>query len=205
MAESFIQFPADGTGKKARTRLRTIGANSVHEQATFLAAADTWVAYADNAAFAANKQHISIFNATGSVKVVKVKKLFAVNLALVSVTGVAVRFDLKKITTSSAGTAVTPQSMDTTNAALPAQVTVTTGGTVTEGALLFPWITVNDEVGATNAFPTSVTQALGNIMMEGAETQELTLREGQGMTVKQITSTTVGTFGWILVFTIEDP
>lgn len=32
MAESFVQLPADSSGKKLRTRTETVGANEVHEQ-----------------------------------------------------------------------------------------------------------------------------------------------------------------------------
>ena len=32
MAESYVQVPADGSGKKTRTHIFTIGANEVHQQ-----------------------------------------------------------------------------------------------------------------------------------------------------------------------------
>lgn len=203
MAEDIIQLPADSTGKKLRTRSRVIGANTIHEQAVFLASIDTWVAYADAVSFTANKHHITLFNASGSGKTVKVRKLFAVNLQTAAVTGVVCRFDIKRATAASAGTTITPVSFDTTNAALPSGVTVRTNGTVTEGSLLFPWLTTTDEETAVPALSKSTFQQMTNILIEGNEIQELTLREGEGMTVKQITSTTVGSYGWILVFTVE--
>lgn len=163
----------------------------------------TWVASATAVSFAANKYHLAIFNGAGSGKTIKVRKVFAVDEALSSVTGVAVQFNFEKSTAQSAGTAITPVPMDSASAALPAQVAVATGATVTDGAFLWPFTTTNDEVGATNAFPSTQIQQFGNIMMEGDEIQELTLHEGEGFAVKQITSTTVGTFGWIAVFTVE--
>lgn len=205
MAESFTQVAPNSTGNKMRSRTRTIGANTVHEQYVALAGVETWVAYADAVAFAANKHHISIFNATGSGKVVKARKLFAVNLQTVAVTGVWCRFDVKKITAASAGTTITPESMDSNNTALPAGVTVRTNGTITEGNLLYPWTTQTDEETAVQALSKAMFQQWANILMEGPEVQEQTLREGQGLTIKQITSTTVGSYGWILVFTVEDP
>lgn len=205
MPEDFFQLPADGTGKKVRTRTRTIGANTVHEQGLFLAALETWVAYVDSVAFAQNKQHISIFNASGTGKVVKVRKLFAVDLQTGAVTGVVSRFDVKRITAAFAGTTATANPMDTNNAALPAGVTVRTNGTVTEGNLLFPWITTSEEETQLQTLSKAMYQAATNMLIEGPEVQELTLREGQGLTVKQITNTIVGLFGWIVVFTVEDP
>jgi hypothetical protein len=203
MAESYTQVPPNSTGNKLRTRTRTIGANDVHEQAVFTAALPTYYALADTVALAANKHHISIFNASGSGVVVSVKKLFQINLSLASVTGVALRFDMKRTTAQSAGTAITPQSMDTDNPALPAQVTVNTNGTITEGALLYPYTTQNDEVSAANTAVANYLTQYNNLALESTEMQELRLREGQGFTVKQITSSTVGSFAWLMAFTVE--
>ena len=205
MAESHTQVAPDSTGNKMRTRTRVIGGNTVHEQAIFTASEETWYALADAVAFAASKQHISILNATGSGMVVRVRKIFPCDLSLASVTGVAVRFDFKKATAHSAGTVITPQAADSSNAALPAQVTVRTGATVTEGALLWPYTCASDEVGATQAFPSAQLMQALNSIPEGDEVQELTLREGEGLTIKQITSSTVGSFSWLMVFTIGAP
>lgn len=205
MAESYTQVPPDSTGNKIRTRTKSIGGNTVHEQAVYQAALPTYYALADAVAFAANKHHISIMNAAGSGKVVAVKKMFIINTQLSSVTGVAVRADVKRMTAHSGGTVITPTLCDSTNAALPAEITVRTGATsVTESSLLFPLTFTNDEAGATQAFPSTQLMAGLNWMPEGAETQETRLRPGEGLTVKQITSTTVGQFAWLIVFTVDD-
>jgi hypothetical protein len=203
LPEDFFQLPDDSTGKKVRTRSRVVGANTVHEQAFYPGSLETWVAYVDSVAFALNKQHVTIFNATGTGKIVKVRKLFAVNLQTAAVTGVVARFDIKRATAASAGTTTTPNAMDTANAALPAGITVRTNGTVTEGPLLFPWITTSEEETQLIGLSKAMYQAATNILVDGPEVQELTLRENQGLTVKQITNTIVGLFGWIVVFTID--
>lgn len=203
MAESYTQVPPNSTGNKLRTRSRVIGADTVHEQAIFTAALPTYYALADTVALAVNKHHLSIFNASGSGVVVALKKLFQINLSLTAVTGVALRFDIKRTTAQSAGTAITPVSMDTNNAALPAQVTVNTNGTITESSLLYPYITQSDEVTAANTAVANYLTQYGNLVLESTEMQELRLREGQGMTVKQITSSTVGSFAWLAAFTVE--
>ena len=205
MAESFTRVAPDSTGNKMRTRSRTIGANTVHEQAVFQSAEETHYAFADAVAFAANKHHISILNAAGSGKVVKVRKIFPCDLQLAAATGVAVRFDFKRATAHSAGTLITPEKADSNNAALPAQITVRTGAGVTEGNILWPYTCTNDEVGATQAFASAQLMQALNSVPDGNEIQELTLREGEGLTVKQITSTAVGSFGWLMVFTVGDP
>ena len=205
MPESYIQVPPNSTGSKVRTRSRVIGANTVHEQAVYQAALPTYYALADAVTCALNKQVISILNDTGSGKVVALKKLFIINTQLSTVTGVALRSDVKRATAHSGGTVVTPASADSANPAIPAQITVRTAATsVTESTLLFPLTYTNDEVGATQAFPTAQLMAGLNWFPEGAEVQEVRLREGEGLTIKQITNSSVGQFAWLIVFTVDD-
>lgn len=203
MPESLIQLPPDSTGKKLRTRTKTIAANEVHEQAVFQSALPTFYAIADAVAFSANKHHIAIMNGAGSGKMLSIRKLFHINLSLAAVTGVAVRFDVKRATAVSSGTAITPVSCDTDDT-LPAGITVATGATVTEGALLYPVTTQNDELTAANTAIANYLMQATNLQPEGIEIKELRLRPGEGLTVKQITSTTVGSFAWLVVFTVDD-
>lgn len=202
MADSFTQVPPNSTGNKMRTRSRVIGADTVHEQGIFTAAMPTYYALADAVAFAANKQHLSIFNNAGSNQVIAIRKLFHINLSLAAVTGVAVRFDVKKTTAQSAGTTITANSADSANPAL-AGVQIATNATVTEGAILYPVITQNDETTAANTAVANYLMQFGNLALEGPETQEYRLRPGEGLTIKQITSTTVGSFAWLMVLTVE--
>jgi hypothetical protein len=205
MAETFVQIPPNSTGAKVRTRDRVVGGNTVMEQAVYQTALQTYTVVADAATFTLNKHHITIVNAAGSGKIVSVKKMFLINNQLAVVTGVACRFDLKRVSAASGGTVISPVPCDSLNDAIPAAITVRTGATsVTEGALLFPLIIANDEAGATQAFPSSVLLAMFNIMPEGVEMQETRLRPGEGLTAKQITSTTVGSASWLIVFTIDD-
>lgn len=205
MPESFIQVPPNSTGSKVRTRSRVIGANTVHEQAVYQAALPTYYALADAVTCAQNKQVISILNDTGSGKVVALKKLFIINTQLSTVTGVAIRSDVKRATAHSGGSTITPVAADSTNPAIPAQITVRSAATsVTESTLLFPLTYTNDELGATQAFPTAQLMAGLNWFPEGAEVQEVRLREGEGLTIKQITNSSVGQFAWLIVFTIDD-
>lgn len=203
MPESFIQLPPDSTGKQLRTRTKTILGQTVHEQAVYQTALPTFYAVADAVAFAANKHHISIFNGAGSGKMVTIRKLYHINLALAAVTGVAVRFDARRSTVQSAGTAITPISCDTDDT-LPAGITVATGATVTNGGLLYPITTQNDEITAANTAIANYLMQFGNLALESPELKELRLRPGEGFTVQQITSTTVGSFAWLMAFTVDD-
>ena len=201
MPESFTQVPPNSTGNKMRTRSRVIGSDTVHEQAVFQGALPTYYALADAVGFAANKHMISLYNASGSGKLVVLKKLCLVNLQLATVTGVAVRQNFSRFSAvHSAGTLITPTSNDSLNPAIPAGITVRTGATLTAGSLLFPLTFANDEVSATQAFPSVPLQWLP----EGNEVQEVRLREGEGVTVQNITSTVIGSFAYMFVFTLDD-
>lgn len=204
MSETNIQVPPNSTGSKVRTRTRVIGADTVHEQAVYQTALPTYYALADSVAFALNKQLISILNATGSGKILAIKKLFLIDVQTAAVTGVAIRSDFKRMTAHSVGTLITPVAADSTNPSLPAEVTCRTGATVTEGALLFPLAYSNDEIGATQAFPSSILLQGLNFIPEGIETQEIRLRPGEGVTLKQITNSAVGSFSYLIVFTMDD-
>lgn len=69
---------------------------------------------------------------------------------------------------------------------------------------MFPLTFTNDEAGATQAFPSTQLMAGLNWVPEGVEIQEMRLREGEGITIKIITNSTVGQFAWLIVFTIDD-
>lgn len=168
---------------------------------------DTWYVTADAVALANNKQMLSIYNGASSGKVIKLRKLFLVNLQLAAATGVAVRFDVKRLTTGAptGGATVTPVAADTTNVAIPAQVVCMSGATggLVEGSLLFPITFSNDEVGATQAFPSSLLMQATNWLPEGREITELVLRETQGVTVKCVTNTAIGSMAIFAVITVE--
>lgn len=203
MAESYTQVPPNSTGNKMRTRLRTIGANDVHEQAIFNAAPPTYYAVADAVAFANGKTHFSIVNESGSGVLVAIKKLFAINLSIGAITGAALRMEARKLTAHSGGTAITAQSCDSTNPSLPAQVTIKTNGTPTGTTLLYPFIITTEEETATAAATKNLMQAMFNLQPEGPEVQEYRLREGEGFSVYQSTNATVGSYAWFMVFTAE--
>src|SRR5687767_8936988 len=98
MAEGLFQVPPDSTGAKIRTRSRSIGGNTVHEQAIFPAALPTFYAFVDSVVPAQNKHHLTVWNGHASA-LLRLKKLFVLNLQTATVTGALTRFDVKKIGT----------------------------------------------------------------------------------------------------------
>ena len=187
-----------------RQRSRVRGTDIVQEMAVFMHQADTWLALADAVTPAQNAYPISILNGTGSGKVLQLLELRYIPLALTAVTGVGVRFEVHLgLTAHSSGTAITPRKFDSTQSDLPATVTVRTGATITGGTLLYPFAINNDEIPLTLI---NHDFAGLNILpaLRDQRAVPITLRPGEGLGVKQITNSTVGSLGWMCVFTIED-
>jgi hypothetical protein len=164
----------------------------------------------------ANKLHADIFNATGSGKIMKIHGIYPIIKSDVAVTGVvAIRFDIlrtsavgtggtvaayKSATADVAGGSISP--FDTNNAALPAQLTArhlpTAGATVSE------WI----KRGA--CFPEETNQA--TYICSGQTEflygpnhalQLLTIREGQGVLIRQGAVASVNNIAFRVEFSLE--
>jgi hypothetical protein len=62
----------------------------------------------------------------------------------------------------------------------------------------------NDEIGATGAIIAGAVAFQGlNLLFESPRIQELTLRQGEGIHVKQVTATSVGGInGYICIFSV---
>lgn len=204
MPESTVQVPPDSTGKKMRTRQRVIGANTVEEQYVALGGEPSWTIWTPPAAFAANKHFLSMLNAVGSGQVIKLRKLFLVNMQITAITGIPVQFDIKKITAITAGTAVTPTIHDSTDSALTNFTSVAAPTAVTEGVTIFSAITTNEEVGVvsgTTGGPASLAWQMQqtNLIPESDEGKEYEMNPGEGVTIKNITSSTIGSFSILAV------
>lgn len=203
MAETSIQVAPNSSGNKVREHESTIGGVNVREQAVFQSAKQSYVALVESSVFANSKQHFSLFNGSGSGVVVRVQKLFITNMVETAVAGGARRLDVKKITACSSGTDITPVKLDSANDDIPAQVLIKTTATVTEGAIIFPLVFPDDEMLLTQNSMSQQIYSGVNWIPEGYELQEYTLREGEGLTIKQITNSTAGTVSWIVVFSVE--
>jgi hypothetical protein len=198
---TFTQVPPDSTGDKLAMRNRTKGADTILEQSVYLSEEETYLAVADAVAFAANKHHLTIFNATGSGITVRIHQIRPINLALAAISGVGIRFEIRRVNGApTGGIVITPEKFDANNSNLPAGVTVTTNGTVTNGNLLYPFALNNDEIPLTSL---NGNLQQNNIWLNEIKNQPFVIRENEGVTVQQITSSTVGSFAWLIVFSVE--
>jgi hypothetical protein len=156
-------------------------------------------------ALAANKILLALFNAAGSGKIARVKFIGA-QKNMAAVTGIAWQADLQHITTTGTGTAATPRAADSSNPAIPAQVTAAHSHSVAPTSD-YVWLSRFLHAEETN-LAAQVQEAHAGLIWPGAgiplgKMQDLVLREGHGFALKQITSTTAGTYNIIAGFTLE--
>ena len=149
---------------------------------------------------------ISLYN--GSVnRVIKISSVKLINSQITTVNGVILEFRFLRITGHSAGTLITPQTFDTVDS-LDANVTVRTGATVAGEAAtpLFRYYWSGDEWGAASSKIEGTdhsNQTLSPIYSRKINEKPITLRAGEGLTIKQLTNTAIGTFDIEIIFTEE--
>ena len=167
------------------------------------------------AAVGIGKLYLDLFNASGSGKIIDVRGIWAVPKTDVAVAGaLGIRLDLYRISavgtggTAAAYKSATPDvaggninPYDTANAALPAQITarhLPTGG-ATIAQWLFPTYSLGEETATSQAYM-SQYQNLIPVLHVG---QKLTLREGEGILIKQGAVAATGNISFLVVFTVE--
>ena len=105
----------------------------------------------------------------------------------------------RSATIDQAGGNINP--MDTNNAALPAQITarhLPTGGATIDD-WLFPTFSPGEETATSQSYFTQHQNLLPTLMWG----QKFTLREGQGLLLKQGTVAATGTISFLIAFTVE--
>lgn len=151
---------------------------------------------APSVALTAGKSLLSLVSAG---PVVRIDKLYIINVQTTGVTGVAAEFQLRRVTGHSGGTAVTPQMHDTADSL--GSVTASTGATVSgESASYLTrgwWAT--DEWGPGTADVESFDHTMQTLIPAWGG---YVIRSGQGLSVR-CHSGTPGTFDIILTGSVE--
>lgn len=164
----------------------------------------TWCMQSGFIALAANKLFFDLFNATGSGKILQVLAI-ALQKDMSTQTGVAIQFDLHKTTSvGTGGTGITPVKLDSGNAALSGSVTArfaASGGAALGDKLISRFYhseETNTAAQTQEAFPFWPPVILPGLHFH----QPIMIRENEGLTLKQITSSTAGTYNvWVLFTT----
>lgn len=153
-----------------------------------------------------NKYMATLFNSSATRKVV-VRRVYAFNNQAAAVTGVILEQYLTRITARTVVTNIPVSSYDT-NDTLSASIACDTGSAaVTEGPLVTSrfWVTGEEVTLAANNVSTWLQNENPRAIVYECRAGErcLTLRQNQGLTVNNLTSSTVGTLGYRFVFTDE--
>lgn len=148
---------------------------------------------------AARTAHLDVFLASGANPplIVRVRSIRPVVGVATAVTGIGLHWEIVRTTAiGTGGTAITPRRTDLGMAAVPAQLTARQkpAGGATAGELLSGFGLSGEETQSSH----QITQTL-NLLSE-----PMTVREGAGLRIDQVTNSNVGNFGWLLTFTVEN-
>lgn len=167
----------------------------------------TFVVLAPAVTSANNKSMISLQNAEGSSKKLKLRDIKIISTQNTPVTGLVMEFQLRRATSHSGGTLITPLSFDTADS-LSSSLTARTGATITEesASIFMRWRWSTDEwlQGAVDVESYDHTMAqLVSAYMTPLKTKPITLNANEALTFKCVTNSTTGSFDFQLLFTEE--
>lgn len=169
--------------------------------------AATYTICSPGVTFGNGKSMLAVFNGSGSGVILRVYRAWQLNNQTAGVTGVITTMALRRSTAQSGGTAVSATKHDTTSANLPAQVLIASGGTITDSAdpdfMRYMWS--NDEPAASSltSDETETIPVLANVYDATGDSnlEPIVLREGEGMHMKHLGTSTVGNADFIMVIT----
>ncbi len=171
--------------------------------------AATWRATAQDVAFANAKSMLDIFNASGSGRVLRIRRVYQFNNVPIAVTGVLTTMRLVRTSgPATGGSTITPVAHNTVSAALPAQVTAGTDRTNTDVDLFRQYLWSNDEPAITifglDEWECMVPFAeVWDAGYGDSDVQPIVCREVQGFHIKHQGSTTVSQTDLEIEFTNE--
>lgn len=159
--------------------------------------AETFTAYLRDVTVAPNKSLMTLFNGSGSGRVLRLARIQCLNSSPTARAGVITNFDIRLVSASSGGTTVVPTKHLPSQTSLPAQVLLTTGATDTVGALLRRFMWSTDEPSATTLTIDELQtipalNVVWDLGYQDPTVPKLVLREGQGIALRQAGSGTVG-------------
>jgi hypothetical protein len=140
----------------------------------------------------AQNKHFLAFKNTGTNARIYLKDLRLLNAQGLAVVGVLCEFNVIRITAITGGTAVTPVPADSGDGTLADFTCVHTATSCTEGATLMKHFINNDELPVTG-----IVDPPGNILPVS-----ILSKNGEGITLKQITNSIVGQFGILAIIEV---
>ena len=202
MAQSYTQVPPNSTGNKIDTFEFVKGSDTVQRQQIDIGTYPTFYAVFNRIVPAANKYMATLFNTSATQKVI-VTHIWRLNWQVAGVTGVLLEQYLARITARTAGGAITifaDDTADTLSAGISADTLSTS---VTEDHIITRFFSTSEEAAAAatgfalNLMSLEDTQ----LIYQRREGQRgLTLRQNQGITIRNVSSSTIGSVSYIMEF-----
>lgn len=160
------------------------------------------------------KSMLTIWNGVGSGRVIRLYKTWAVNHANVAATGTLAKVSLYKISASSGGTDIKSNVVkhQSANESMPSQVTITHSSTDTTSNVIRQIVYVSGTSATAIAATYTIQQwasiySLSRIMEVGyynSTIEPIVIREGQGVSIKCVGTTTNGFMECAMEFTLEN-
>lgn len=170
--------------------------------------ANLYTVAAIGATFRPFKNIITLFNGTGSGKILKIWKIWQLNNQTVAVTGILTLMELRLVTSISGGGALTPTKHNSSLISLPSQIVAAEGAICTLSSLFRRLLWSSDEPAAT----ASTVDELAivpkwNIFWETSITETIiepiVLNEGQGISLYFNTNSSIGQADFFIEFTAD--
>lgn len=169
--------------------------------------ANLYTVAAIGATFRPFKNMVTLFNGSGSGKVLKIWKIWVLNNQTVGVTGVLGSLELRYITATSGGGALTAVKHNSGIPTLPSQIVASEGATNTLSTAIFrkmnwstdePLATVSsmDEIALNNTWG-----ELWSTPFNSSDLEPITLNEGEGICICFNTNSSVGLADFFMEFT----
>lgn len=169
--------------------------------------AATYIVTSGATFFNTNKSMLALWNPVGSARIVKIYRAWIENAQVTNPTGVAVILEFRRITAASGGYNLVPVSLDSSNISL-STVIAGTNMTVTDSDLLkrIPYSTdeVSPNTGTSDEHQLfQYLTSLHDMGINDARIEPIVIRPGEGVSVKNITTTTVASADFFIEFTVE--
>jgi hypothetical protein len=166
----------------------------------------TFYAVFDRISPATNKYMATLFNTSSTRKVV-IQRMWVYNWQISTVSGVLLEQYLARITARTSGTSVSIYAEDTSDTLSAGISADTNSSAVTEAHIIRRFISQGDEA------VTNLSQLAGAAAASGdnatlleerkAGTKGFVLRQNQGITIRNVTNSAIGTCSYIIEFTDE--
>jgi hypothetical protein len=190
-SESYIQLPADSTGKKVRTVYNdlTQSYEEVELSKSIEAVNPVYAVAVSASAVAASKHHLSIWN--GSTSYIRILKIIVNMHSTATVSGYVMQYILQRASAISGGTALTIVKLDNRDPDLPSGISATTGATVTLTEAPLAIFAINPEE----------TGGFAHIQYDPCK--PIVVAPNEGITIQQYATAGVGLFNAVIYFSVE--